>query len=229
MTNQNTVRWKTRCQAQFARVVHRILATTYHLGGDSVYAVQRAAGTKEGRCIYACWHGDIWNLIEFLRGHGTGAIVSQHSDGEIIARVLKSYAFTLARGSSTRGGARALLDFTRMASEMKGDLVITVDGPRGPAREVKDGILYAASRSGLPIVPMGYWTSRFWKMNSWDSMAIGKPFAEVKMALGDEIAIPAELSIEELRQEYRQTVTEGLVQAAERAEMLGREPEATAS
>ncbi len=169
------------------------------------------------RCLYAIWHESLWHIAYAFRRQGLHALVSQHSDGEIIARTLQRFGFNLVRGSSTRGGARALLELARIASQTSDDIVVTVDGPKGPAREVKEGLLYVASRSGLPIVPVAVVASRAWRERSWDRLVIGKPFARVVISQGEEIRVPSTADRESLQVEHSGRLKAGLLHAEELA------------
>jgi len=180
------------------------------------YAERRRRGERT-RCLYALWHGDLWHAAYAMRRQETSVLVSTHRDGELIARVISLLGYGLVRGSSTRGGAQALREIARVARDDRGDLGFTIDGPKGPARRTKDGILYAASRSGLPIVPIGVWVDRAWRARSWDRLRIGKPFARVAVVLGDELRIPAEVDHRELLPRYGPLLEAGMAAAESRA------------
>lgn len=184
---------------------------------DEPYALRRARGVP-GRCIYAAWHCYLWHCTKALRHQGVCTMVSSHRDGEIIARVLERWGFTLARGSSTRGGARALRDFARAAKETDNDLCVTVDGPRGPAREIKDGILFTAALTGLPIVPMGLGTENAWRLDTWDRLILGKPLSRVAITFGPELHVPRGLDREELVATYRPLLAEAMDAEERRAQ-----------
>ena len=144
------VRWWVTVAALSSRLLHlsyrrRIL--------DPLYALRRREGAAD-RCVYAMWHSHIWQLLPVFRGHGLSVLVSRHSDGEIVARVLRAHGHGVVRGSSTEGGAVALRGLLSAARTSDGDLAVIIDGPRGPPRQVKEGVLYVASRSGLPVVPV---------------------------------------------------------------------------
>jgi lysophospholipid acyltransferase (LPLAT)-like uncharacterized protein len=101
-----------------------------------------------------------------------------HGDGEIIARVMASLGFDAVRGSSSRGGARALLESVRLLRSGR-TVAFTPDGPRGPRRVSAPGAAAAAVRSGAPVIALGMRASRFWQLKSWDRLTIPKPFARV--------------------------------------------------
>ncbi|HTE05687.1 MAG TPA: lysophospholipid acyltransferase family protein [Planctomycetota bacterium] len=200
-----------------ASTLHRILHATYRTRTLGSSCLQRRAAGEDVRCIYAGWHGNLWHTIGALRHHGVLALVSSHRDGEIIARVLRRMGFRLARGSSTRGGARAMLDMTRVAREATADLAVAIDGPRGPAREVKEGVLYAASRTGLPIVPVGLWVDRAWRTKSWDTHVIGKPLCRAAIVYGAEIHVPGDATRAQLLEVWAPALVRGMDAAEARA------------
>ncbi len=169
---------------------------------DPPYALRRRSGAGAGRCVYAVWHENLWHGMHALKHQGVHAMVSSHRDGEIIARILRRAGFGLLRGSSTRGGAKALRDLARVARETDDDIVVTIDGPKGPPRVVKEGVLFAASRTGLPIVPMGLAVDRAWRARSWDRIVIGKPGALVSVAFGEELHVPRDARRERLLPEW---------------------------
>lgn len=160
----------------------RVLAATWRyriVGGEAVASV-RAGGTP---VIFSLWHGQLLPLIWHHRNEGVAILVSEHRDGEIIARVATSLGYRLIRGSTTRGGDRALLTLAKQLSSGL-DAAVTPDGPRGPARSYAPGALIAAHRSGALIVPIAAHATRAWHLSSWDSFMIPKPFATVTVAYG---------------------------------------------
>jgi|SoiMethySBSTD1v2_1073268.scaffolds.fasta_scaffold27365_2 hypothetical protein len=169
------------------------------------------------RGLYALWHGDLWHACYAMRGEPIAVLVSTHRDGELIARIVRRLGYGLVRGSSTRGGAQALREIVRYVRDEPGDLCFTIDGPKGPAREPKDGILYAASRTGLPIVPVGVCVDRAWSFGSWDRLRIGKPLARVVVAVGDELRVPADVDHRELLARYGPQLTAAMAAAEARA------------
>ena len=140
---------------------------------------------REGRAvILVLWHEQLLPLVHQRRGTGTVALVSGHSDGEYIARVIERMGMGTVRGSSTRGGIQGLKGLIRAAREGH-DLALTPDGPRGPARYFKPGALLAAQLTGLPIVPLAAGASAAWRIGSWDHFMVPRPFAVVRVAYGE--------------------------------------------
>ena len=138
--------------------------------------------------ILALWHGRILSATLFFRDRGIVAMTSENFDGEWVARLMRRFGYRAARGSTSRGGARALAQLKReMATGAPA--AFTVDGPRGPARHVQPGAVWLASVTGNPIVPFHIEASRFWTVNSWDSHQVPKPGSTVAVAVGEPIDV----------------------------------------
>ena len=162
----------------------------YRIRGEEHLSALRLHGSP---FIFSLWHGQLLPLIWHHRGQNVAILVSEHRDGEIIARVAKSIGYRLVRGSSTRGGERALLSLAR---ELKAgaEVAVTPDGPRGPAKSYAPGALIAAQRSGAAILPIAAHVDKAWRLSSWDSFIIPKPFARVTVAYGQPVHINADTS-----------------------------------
>ena len=128
-------------------------------------------------------------LIHVHRNQGTVVLVSEHRDGDYLARLLHHFGFGTVRGSSTRGGVRGLKGLIRAARRGE-DLAITPDGPRGPNRELKLGALTVARMTGLPLVPVGVGVTSSWRILSWDGLLVPKPFSTVRVAYGPPTLLP---------------------------------------
>lgn len=138
--------------------------------------------------ILALWHGRILPGLHYFRDRGIVVITSQNFDGEWIARILHRFGFGTARGSSSRGGARALVQLRRDLAVGRA-AAFTVDGPRGPARVVQPGAVFLAGATGQPILPYHIESDRHWTLKSWDRTQIPKPFATVALVIGEPIAV----------------------------------------
>lgn len=176
---------------------------------------KRLNGSTE-RLVYSIWHRDILPLCYFGRGEGATVLISQHRDGEIIARVARKLGYQVFRGSTTRGGVGALRALDGIKESSDCDLVFTPDGPRGPAKKLQKGVIYAASRTGFPVVPVGLALQRAWKFNSWDGFRVPKPFSRCYLEIAEAVDVPADLSDDEL-EFYRAKVEEGMNAAEETA------------
>ena len=146
--------------------------------------------------IYVFWHEYILVPL-YLRGHcDLAMLLSKHRDADVLARMAYHMGFDCVRGSTNRGSTAALLDMTRRGKHMH--LTITPDGPRGPRRKLAIGPVYLASRTGLPIVPLGFGADRPWRAGSWDRFAVPRPFSQVRGIIGPAVHIPADLDRDEL-------------------------------
>ncbi|MSR23125.1 MAG: DUF374 domain-containing protein [Gemmatimonadetes bacterium] len=172
------------------------------LGHSLRYEIEGAEHFEECRrrrqpFIFAHWHAWILPLAFLHRKEGIVVLVSDHKDGEYIARVIERMGFRTARGSSTRGGVKGLKALVRAGREGF-DMGITPDGPRGPAREFKQGGLLAAQLSGAPIIPIAMESDSVWRLDSWDRFAIPKPFARIRVRYGAPHFVPRGASEVEL-------------------------------
>jgi lysophospholipid acyltransferase (LPLAT)-like uncharacterized protein len=169
--------------------VLRALSATwrYRIIDDGEVRSRRQARTP---ILFALWHGQMLPLLWHHRNEGVAVVVSEHKDGEIIARILEWMGYRLIRGSSSRGADRALLGIVRTLKNGK-DVAITPDGPRGPARKFAPGAVVAANRAGAPIIPALACVDRAWTLSSWDGFVIPKPFARITIAYGAPVRIDA--------------------------------------
>ena len=139
--------------------------------------------------ILSFWHESIFPSTYAFRNQQIAVLTSQSFDGEYIARIISKFGYVPVRGSSSRGGARALLQSRRILE--KGlTVAFTSDGPRGPARVAKPGPITLARSSGVPIVPFHLAVERAWRLKSWDRSIIPKPFSRALIWMGRQILVP---------------------------------------
>ncbi len=147
--------------------------------------------------IYCVWHDAIAYPMFAGRHPRTVALVSKNFDGSHLAFGLKMLGIGLVRGSSSHSGAAAIRELVRLP--MNVHVVMTPDGPRGPRRTTKPGVIYIAARSGRAIVPTAFTAVRAWEIpGRWTTLSIPKPFTKVFAISGPPIAVPDESSPEEL-------------------------------
>ncbi len=152
--------------------------------------------------IMAFWHGRILPATYYFRRRGIVVITSENFDGEWIAGIIERFGYGTARGSTSRGARKALLQLTRDMAEGK-PAGFTVDGPRGPSRIAQPGAVWLAKATGHPVLPFHLEASRHWTLKSWDRTQIPKPFATVSIAMGEPFQVAAdadEVGIEAARQ-----------------------------
>jgi len=144
---------------------------------------------RGGKVLYASWHKNILPLAYFYRKQGIHIMISEHRDGEFIARTVKRLGFHPLRGSSTRGGSKALFEMSQVGKRGF-DAGITPDGPKGPKHKVQPGTVVIASRANLPVVPVAVSATPCWKLKSWDNFIIPKPLSKVVISIGKPLHLP---------------------------------------
>ncbi len=147
--------------------------------------------------VMAFWHGRILPATFYFRRRGIVVITSENFDGEWIARIIGRFGYGTARGSTTRGGKRAMLQLVRDMEAGK-PAGFTVDGPRGPARLAQPGAIWLAKATGNPVLPFHLEASAHWSLRSWDRTQIPKPFSTVALVVGEPMAVPPDASDEQL-------------------------------
>ncbi len=139
---------------------------------------------KDGRpYVLLAWHEAMLPLLWHHRGTGMTIVVSEGREGRYLAAYARRLGYRESRGSSSRGGVRAMLGAVR-ALRSGGTAAFTPDGPRGPRRVFKGGGVVAAQRAGVPIVPVHAHASMAWRPGSWDRLLVPGPFARVRVAYG---------------------------------------------
>ena len=167
----------------------RLLSATWRwrVEGEERIAEAERGG---GHGIHALWHGRILPGTAHFRDRGMVVITSENFDGEWIARIIRRFGFGTARGSTSRGARKALLQLVREARAHP--TAFTVDGPRGPARVAQPGAVWLSKATGNPVIPFHAEAARHWSMRSWDSTQIPKPFTTVALVIGEPFVVPRE-------------------------------------
>jgi hypothetical protein len=152
--------------------------------------------------IVAFWHGELLCVLKgyvlFFSNSDVDSVVSDHSDGEIIARVVSLFGGGLIRGSSTRGGIKALKSSFDTINRGR-NLAITPDGPKGPRHSVADGIVKIAQKKNVPIVTFNCKPTSYWQFNSWDKFVVPKPFSRLDFYVGEPFYLEG-LSMQESKE-----------------------------
>ena len=141
--------------------------------------------------VMAFWHGRILPATFYFRRRGIVVITSENFDGEWIARIIERFGYGTARGSTTRGGRKAMVQLVR-AMKAGQPAGFTLDGPRGPARIAQPGAVWLAHATGNPVLPFHLEACSAWTMRSWDRTQIPKPFSTVSLVIGEPIPVASE-------------------------------------
>ncbi|MFI5231527.1 MAG: lysophospholipid acyltransferase family protein [Gemmatimonadales bacterium] len=182
-TPSKAVDWRVRILLPIGLLMVGLLARTWRIRARNADGWLRMRAEKKP-WVFALWHAVLLPVAYKHSDEGVAVLVSQHRDGELIARVLAAWGNSTVRGSTTRGGSRALL---AMIKELEQGIpvAVTPDGPKGPAREFQPGALIAAQRAGVPVIAIAVHADRAWRLKSWDRFMIPKFFARVTFAYGE--------------------------------------------
>ncbi|NQV25167.1 MAG: lysophospholipid acyltransferase family protein [Rhodopirellula sp.] len=168
------------------------------------------------RYLYCTWHDSIVMPLFHSKPYHMAALVSGHQDGSYLAESMHFLRVTPVRGSSGKQGVNGLRTAVTAAQDFH--ITITPDGPRGPRRTMKEGIVFLAAKSGNAIVPMAFRVTRSWKISGrWTDLVIPKPFSKITVFLGEPIRVPETLGSEGL-QEYTRLVQQRMDDLYARAE-----------
>jgi lysophospholipid acyltransferase (LPLAT)-like uncharacterized protein len=162
------------------------------------YEIEDRAGVV-GRPIGENYIGALWHnrllifpfvLRRFFSKRHGAALISASRDGELLADAVKRFGYDVVRGSTSRLGTSAILQLADLLASGR-DVVITPDGPRGPAYELGPGIIFLAQKSGAAVVPVNMEYSSCWRIKSWDRFIVPRPFAKVRVIIGQPHRVKA--------------------------------------
>ena len=163
---------------------------------------------SNGKYLICLWHDGILGIIFSKKTHQIAALTSRHADGAYVSEALDAIGVPTVRGSSGRGGAEALRQMMVVAEKLH--IAIATDGPRGPRRVVKEGIVYLASQTGRGIIPAAFAARWAWRPRGrWTDLVVPLPFSKTSINLGDAIFVPPGLSRDEL-EPYRLRVQQAM-------------------
>jgi lysophospholipid acyltransferase (LPLAT)-like uncharacterized protein len=206
-------RFEVAAIARLGHPILRALGSTWSWkvsGAEHVEALK----AKDLHPILSFWHGRIMPATLYFQRRGIVVITSENYDGEWIARIITKFGYGTARGSTSRGGSKALLQLVR---EVKSRAVaFTLDGPRGPAEVAQPGAVWLAKATGNPLMPFHAEAASSWTLNSWDRTQIPKPFTTVAMAIAEPLYVPRDADDAALEQ-WRVKLQESLAECRQRA------------
>lgn len=168
--------------------------------------------------VMITWHGRMMVPVVHSRGRRIAAMISQHSDGEIVARLVQKLGYDTVRGSSTRGGTAAALEMLERVKNGQTAAMIC-DGPRGPIYKMKPGAPFLALQAKAAVIPTTFAAERAWILGSWDRFQIPKPFARVHLLFGDPMPFPGD---ETSLKDYTRRLEAVLVSLTEEADALAK-------
>ena len=167
--------------------------------------------------IHSFWHGRILPATLYFQRRGIVVITSENYDGEWIARIITKFGYGTARGSTSRGGPRALLQLVRDIRSKP--VAFTLDGPRGPAEIAQPGAVWLSKATGNPLLPFHAEAASSWTLKSWDRTQIPKPFTTVAMAIAEPLYVPRDAD-EAALEHWRERLQQSLAECRQRAKDL---------
>jgi hypothetical protein len=207
--------WRARWLVAFGYRLLKIWARTLRFEIDDRAGV---IGTPPNdRYIGALWHNRLllfpFVLKRYLPERRGAALISASRDGAMLADLIERFDFEVVRGSSSRQGASAIRQLAEVIASGR-DVVITPDGPRGPAYELGQGIIYLAQQSGAEVVPVNMEYSRCWRVKSWDRFILPRPFSKVRVIFAPPHRVASTSTAEEFERE-RARLQEAMMQSVE--------------
>jgi lysophospholipid acyltransferase (LPLAT)-like uncharacterized protein len=166
-----------------------ICRTVQFTASSEEEGVTDAAALPPPQTVAPFWHRCVFTATYFFRSRGISVMTSRSFDGEYIARIIEKFGFRAVRGSSSRGGVRALLGMHTVIEE-NGVAAFTIDGPRGPVYVAKPGPVLLARNTGVPIRCFYIAVKEAWVLNSWDRFIIPKPFTRAHVRWSRPIFVP---------------------------------------
>lgn len=161
----------------------------------------------DGPSIWAFWHNRLLGPLVPARDREIGVVISQSRDGELISRVVEGFGYVPLRGSSSRGGARALRAVAGHLRKGRG-VAFTPDGPRGPRYRVQPGLAYVARRTGTPVMPIGVAMTRKAVFRSWDRFQLPLPFGRILLDCGEPLTFGPDDEVDEATEVIQVALTE---------------------
>ncbi|MEN8154245.1 MAG: lysophospholipid acyltransferase family protein [Acidobacteriota bacterium] len=153
---------------------------------------------RESPVIFIFWHRHIFFTIYRFRKSSARPLISFSPDGEIVSQIADEFGMDPVRGSSSKGGARAFLKIMNSIKKENSKILITADGPRGPLRELKDGTIKLAGKTGAAVVPISWYASKVKVFEkSWDKFMIPLPFSRIRFAYDKPVYIPVKITANE--------------------------------
>ncbi len=183
----------------FGAFLIRMLALTWRIEWRGTRNLEKAR-KESGQVVFAVWHGRLLALSWTHRKRNIHVLASEHYDGDLMGRIIERLGFGHVKGSTTRGGARAIRDLTSLLRSGI-DVGLTVDGPRGPRSRVKQGVVEIGRIANCAIVPVTDSARKRHLFRSWDRFQLPAPFTRIVVEYGEPLIIPEKAGSESIEVE----------------------------
>jgi len=191
---------------KFLFFVEKFLAAKFVLILGFTLRIKILKKQPQERVIYSFWHRNIFPLLFTRKFEKIVVLISSSKDGELVAGPCRVLGFKTARGSSTRNGIKAMKEMIKLSK--KHSIAITPDGPKGPREKIKDGLLYLAYLTKLPLIPVAVDIKKELVFNSWDRFRLPLPFSQVNISYGEPIYVSTKKEVEEKLCEVQKAMEE---------------------
>ncbi|RYF45804.1 MAG: DUF374 domain-containing protein [Cytophagaceae bacterium] len=206
------------------RLLHSALMSTLRFSTSGVYRMQPFIETPDRGALFVIWHDQTLVPLHLFRDCGIATMMSRSRAGQMQAGFWRLYGWPIIWGSTKKKEGIAALRETLRHVSGGGVAGFTPDGPKGPRRQAHGGVVYLASKSGVPVLPLGVAASDFWQLKTWDRYLIPKPFARIHVHTGEPLFIPSNLNREESEM-WKVKVKNAMDEAEQKAiEALERHP-----
>ena len=178
------------------KLLHLIIFTSYRFNRTKVVGKKNIKNIDS--FILVTWHGKCLGVMEHFRQRNYHVLISQSNDGNIISDISKKFGYKIFRGSSNRGGKKAMekmYEFFEL--NPLGKLVITPDGPTGPEHKVKPGAFLLSKQSKRPVVPVIVDVKNSWRFKNWHTFHLSKPFSKMRVVFGKPLYFNKDENVEE--------------------------------
>lgn len=131
-------------------------------------------------------------------------LASRHFDGQFVTKIMDKFGLATVSGSSKMGRNNnrgiEVSSFRKIFKSLENNvsLAVTPDGPRGPAQKINGEIIEISKISKVPIIPISYSSSNYFRLKSWDRLVFPLPFSTICYYFGEIITIDENASEEEV-------------------------------
>ncbi|MDC0881470.1 lysophospholipid acyltransferase family protein [Candidatus Marinimicrobia bacterium] len=202
------------CQAVLAKWLLLLIYKTnrWDIRGSENFEI--ALNNKQS-VIISTWHGQLLTPFMHLAKKKHYGLAGLNRDGELISKVGNQLGWKILRGSSSKGGSRIFIEIVKILRQPSTLIGITPDGPRGPEKIPKAGVIKAAQKTGAIIIPVSSISTKNWKFVNWHTFFLEKPFGKIYLKYGKPITFKIEDDFELCKK--------SLIKAMENVEKENRE------